>query len=382
MSLPTVLFIINSMSGGGAERVLSRLLSLSERQSAKYHVHLAILDRDEIVYPIPPWVKVHQLNSRGGFLRALLQVRRLDGEIHPKLRVSFLTRANVVNCLIPRRRGTRRIISERINTSMHFAPSAKAQLMRKVVRLTYPLADRVIAVSGGIADDLVKNFGVRRESVCVIPNPVDIAAIRREAATLPVAELPPSFVFSMGRLHVSKNHSLLLRAFARADVPGALVIAGEGPDRDKLKELACTLGIGDRTIFLGFQANPYSVLARANMFVLPSNVEGFPNALVEAMAVGVPVIATNCPDGPAEILARKSIAEVRGLQVAESGILVPLNDVEELIAGMRLMQDPATRADCLEGARRRLQDFDPEKVVGRYWSVFRREMQLASETVG
>src|SRR5206468_6221358 len=124
---------------------------------------------------------------------------------------------------------------------------------------------------------------------------------------------------------------------------GTLVIAGEGPERGSLLQLGRRLGIANRLLLTGFLANPHPLLSRAQTFVLSSNAEGFPNALVEAMSLGVPCIATNCPDGPAEILAGLTREQVSKPLKASCGILVPMRDPEAMGEALRQIQDPKLR---------------------------------------
>lgn len=369
-----VLFVINSMSGGGAERVMSRLLSLSRTEASGLEVALAILDRGPIAYPIPDRIKVWQLDSRGSLWRSVWSLRRLVKRIRPRLRLSFLTRANVANCLVGRFGGEARILSERINTTSHLGRGIRSGITKAIIRNTYPRADKIIAVSAGVAAELIGQYRVAAERVQVVPNPVDIESIRGDAAAPPSINIPDDYVFAMGRLTKSKNQAMLLRAFAAARLPGKLVIAGDGPERSALEALAKELGLADRIVLLGFVDNPYPILARARIFALASDVEGFPNALVEAMALNVPVIATNCPDGPAEILAGKGRDEISELSECDGGILVPCNDPALFAQGLNMLADEPTRSRVLAGAQRRLGEFEPQSVVRRYWQIIRAEM--------
>ena len=139
----------------------------------------------------------------------------------------------------------------------------------------------------------------------------------------------------MGRLCPQKGFDVLLEAFASvaADLPSArLVVLGKGSDREGLLRQAAALGIADRVDFPGWLPNPYALLSRATVFVMSSRYEGFPNALLEAMACGVPAVATDCPSGPSEILE------------GEVGILVPIDDAKGISGALRkILQDPALR---------------------------------------
>ena len=371
---PSILFVINSLAGGGAERVLSRLLALSEPYAERYRISLALLDKVDTAYPIPDFVTVHQLDSRGGFWRSILELRRLVRAADPDLRLSFLTRANVANRFAAPRRAVPWIVSERINTSAHLGTGLRALVVKALVRLTYPRATRVIAVSRGVGEELVRHYGVDRARIDVVANPVDLDAIRAEGAKPDALAIADPFVFAMGRLTGSKNHAMLMRAFARSGLAGRLVIAGEGPDRDALLACAQRLGIADRVDLPGFLANPYATMRRARVFALSSNVEGFPNALVEALALGVPSVATNCPDGPAEILAGKSLAEISGLVVAEAGVIVPVDDDRLLADALKMLFEGPLREAVITGATERIQAFSPRQAVEHYWGIIERAL--------
>jgi N-acetylgalactosamine-N,N'-diacetylbacillosaminyl-diphospho-undecaprenol 4-alpha-N-acetylgalactosaminyltransferase len=371
---PSILFIINSLGGGGAERVVSRLLNLSHCYREHYRISLALLDKVEIAYPIPDFVTVHQLECEGSLYRSIWQLKRLVGRLKPDLRLSFLTRANIANCFASGASAAPWLISERINTSAHLGSGPRGALAKLFVRHTYPRARSAIAVSEGVGEDLIRSFNVSPDRIEVISNPVDLADIRAQAAKADPLGTAEPFIFAMGRLNKSKNHAMLMRGFARAAVPGRLVIAGDGPERESLLGLAQELGIADRVSLPGFIANPYAVMRRARIFALTSNVEGFPNALVEAMALGIPAVATNCPDGPAEILARKRIGEVSGLVIAPAGILVPVNDHILLAQALELLFDGPAREQVVAGANTRVRDYSPRKAVDSYWRIIAREL--------
>lgn len=365
---PKAMFVVNSLAGGGAERVFATLLRASTAQARTHDCVAVLLDRDDEAYALPDWLRVHRLDSRGSLARSTTGLNRIVAAERPDIALSFLTRANVAlaAAMAPRRRPF--IISERVNTTAHLGTGARAFASRAMVRIAYPRAARVIAVSQGVADTLAADFTVRADRIDVIANPVDLDHIT-ELAVAPVADLPPRpYAVAIGRLVDNKNFALAIEAFAASGLPGRLVILGQGPERDALMALGNRLGLGDRLVLPGFAANPYAVLARADFLILSSNAEGFPNALVEALAAGIPAIATDCRSGPAEVLEVRIGAD--GSPASGSGgLLVPVNDVAAMTEALRRMANAGTRTALAAKGTQRVRAFSVEHAVSRYWAV-------------
>lgn len=376
---PKILFIINSLAGGGAERVMTTILANSAHRRDRFDMALALLDEEPAAYPVPDWLPVHRLDCRFGMVRSLLALRRLVGRENPALTLSFLTRANVANGFAMAGRGRPWIVSERINTSVQLGDGPRALVSKALVRAAYPRATRIIAVSQGVGDDLVRNFGAAPGRIDVISNPVDVDAIRRRGAEIPRTSVEPPFVMAMGRLVEKKNFAMLIDAFARAAIPGRLVIAGEGPLAGALERQAGRLGIADRVLFPGFLDNPHALLARASAFALSSNAEGFPNALVEALALDVPVVATNCADGPAEILAGADRHAIAPPLEGMAGLIVPPDDADAFAQALRDVSRPDVRDRLVAGGRRRVADYSISRAVDRYWQAIDQALAAAAE---
>jgi N-acetylgalactosamine-N,N'-diacetylbacillosaminyl-diphospho-undecaprenol 4-alpha-N-acetylgalactosaminyltransferase len=340
------------------------LLRHSEPMRARYDIILGLLDREPAAYTPPDWVDVRELDCGGSMLASIKQVRALHAAIRPDVALSFLNRANVANVLAARGAC---VISERSNASAHL-PGLRNLPARTLVRWTYRRADKVIAVSAGVADDLEQNFGVPSSKLVSIANPIDVEAITAKAAGHAGFMAGGDYVLAVGRLVKSKNFELLIRAYAQAGLKEQLVILGEGGERPSLEALAREVGVADRVMLPGFMANPYPLMRRAKLFVLSSNDEGFPNALVEAMALGTPVIATNCASGPSEILAESTRDCVTGVAFAQYGVLTPTNDVASMVQALRAMDAPR-RADYAARAAARARAFGPEIAAERYWRV-------------
>lgn len=364
-----ILFVINSLAGGGAERVMTTLLRHSTPWRARYAMALALLDEEPAAYEPPDWIEVHRLDTGFRLSAGVARLRALVLRTRPHLIVSFLTRANVAAVAAAAGTGIPVVVSERVNTLAHLPAGLSGLAGRAMVRLAYPRAGHVIAVSQGVADGLAARFAVPKERMSVLSNPVDGAAIRARAAA-PAPDVPKApYVVAMGRLVPNKNFALLIDAFAASGVPGRLLILGEGPERGALERRIADLGLADRILLPGFSDNPFPAIAAAHAYVLPSNAEGFPNGMVEAMTLGVPVVATDCPSGPSEILAERAPGQTAGLDVAAHGLLVPCDDRAALAEGLRRLQDPALRDRYAEAAGRRARDFAVDAAVARYWAV-------------
>lgn len=371
---PKVLFVINSLAGGGAERVMATLLRNSEEWAGRYEIRLAILDEDSRAFALPGWLKVEQLDCRGRTISSIAGLDRLVGKFDPAITVSFLTRANLATGIAMFRRRRPWIVSERTSTPAHLGSARRQRVTKLMMRLIYPRAARVIAVSAGIAAELSESSGADRKKIDVIANPVDIRAIEEAANAATDLAIDQPYVMALGRLVSVKNFALLIRGFAKADLPCRLVIAGDGPEREPLLRLATDLGIADRLVMPGWLGNPYPALLDARLFALTSNIEGFPNALVEALALGVPAVATNCLSGPAEILARTEAGLVTGITVAEGGILSPVGDVESYAEALRTAFAEPLRARLSVAARARASDYAAAPITREYWNVIERAL--------
>lgn len=209
------------------------------------------------------------------------------------------------------------------------------------LRALYRRADGYVAVSRGIADDLVDGLGVARERVHVLPNPTvtpELASAATRSSGHPWLDQPGDpVILAAGGLRQQKDFQTLLRAFAqvRERQRARLVILGEGRQRGRLEALSRRLGVGADVDLPGWTANPHAYMARASLFVLSSRWEGSPNVLVEALSLGVPVVATDCVSGPREILGEDG-----------PGVLVPVADPQALARAMRLVlaQPPVAAA--------------------------------------
>lgn len=365
------LFLINSLIGGGAERVMCTLLRHSTAEREEFDIALALLDVEFQAYEPPDWVDLRRLDCGKSLPRSVLAVRKLMAEFKPDVTMSFLTRSNIANVLNAR---VPCVISERANTGAHQNDGLRGLVSQTSIRLLYPRATRVISVSDGVGQELVERYGVPRNRAVTIPNPVDADAIAAQAQQAPELDIGGPYVLGAGRLVKAKNFELLIRAFAQTGDTRKLVIIGQGPERDALQALAQECGIADRLILPGFIKNPYPLMKAADLFVLPSNSEGFPNALVEAMSLGVPVVSVNCRSGPSEVLAEAARETITGFTLAPHGIIIPPNDVAAMVEALRRMNDAELRRAYGLKAAARARAFSAMAAKDRYWAVIRDAM--------
>ena len=305
------LAVMISFSGdGGVERMVTNLCA-----EFAQHVQvdlLALKAEGRHVSRIPPQVNLIQLKARHSW-SSVGEVADYLRRVQPDALLVAKDRAGRPAIKARRRAGASMPLWIRLGTNLSAALERKSALSRWLrvtpMRRLYPLADGVVAVSEGVRQDTVAVTRLPPERIVVIRNPVITPTLAQQAAepaphpwlvdkTVPV-------IVGMGRLTRQKDFPTLLRAFAaiQAQRPSRLMLLGEGGDRSALQTLAAELGVLDHVSFAGFQKNPYSWLSRADLFVLSSAWEGSPNALTEALALGVPCVSTRCPSGPDELLA-------------------------------------------------------------------------------
>lgn len=356
---PRLALFLPSLRGGGAERMF---ITLANGFAARGYAVDVVLCRAEGPYlkEVSASVRVIDL-CVSGVARALPRLARYLRNERPLSLLSGLRHANIV-ALLARRLAkvpTRIVVSER-NTFSAATGSRLHRLMGVLMRVTYPGASEVTAVSQGVADDLSKAVGLPLERIKVLYNPVVTADLLAQAE-LPlehewVRASDSPIILGAGRLAPQKDFETLLRAFAcvRNHRPARLAILGDGPEREQLEHLALQLGCRDDVLLPGFQKNPFSWMRHAGVFVLSSAWEGLPGVLIQAMACGAPVVSTDCPSGPDEILEK-----------GRWGALVPVGDVEAMARKIESVLD----ADTLPDAKRRAMDFEAEVAIDRHLEV-------------
>lgn len=303
---------------------------------------------DELLSSVPPGVRVVDLNAR----RSMTSVPALAGYLRrqrPLALISGAIQTNVAAVVARRLAGVpvRLVLTEHnyIALTTRHAPTWRGRMTPHFVRMFYPHADRIVAVSQGVADELARVAALERGRIQVIYNPVlapGLESLSREPLEHPWFRAgEPPVILAVGRLTRAKDYPTLLDAFAllHRQRSARLLILGEGEERPALEAQIARLGLGQDAVLAGMVANPYRHMRRAALFVLSSRFEGLPTVLIEALAVGAPVVATDCTSGPAEILGTREG-------------LVPVEDPPALARAMaEALQRPPLRSPSLERFR-------------------------------
>ncbi|HEX2795478.1 MAG TPA: glycosyltransferase [Immundisolibacter sp.] len=348
--------IFASFSGaGGVERMLLNLAA--GIRDAGYGVDLLTIRRDSRhLTELPAGVRHLPLPGGHAWTAMPALVRYLRRE-PPAALLAAKDRANRAAVLARALAGRSMPLGLRLGTHLGGVRGARRTLGDRLRGAVYRRANAVIVVSQAMADDLIPRFGLPPQRLRVIRNPVltpGLASRAQAPCPHPWLQDGTPVIVGMGRFTRQKDFPTLLRAFAglRAQRPARLVLLGEGGGQADCAALAASLGIADAVLLPGFVANPHAWLARAQLFVLSSRWEGSPNALAEALALGVPSVATDCLSGPRELLAD-----------GRYGPLVPVGDAPALGAAMA-----ATLAAPLPAAtlRQAVRDYRQDTAAAAY----------------
>lgn len=368
MDKKVILFVISSLKrGGGAEKVAAEVAE-SLKKAGNRVDFLTFYDAGD-VYPFPgeyqclyetisrnPAKNLWKLLSRA---HAIARYSRLIGAGKC---ISFMEEANFPNILakIVFWNQARTIIS--IRQSQRFIPSF-FQLIGKIL---YPFTDHIVTVSEDEKINLIENYGIKDEKITTIYNGVNLEKIKRlQDEPLGLNDdifKDDTFSFiTIGRLTRQKNYPLLIKAFAQihAEYPETrLLIIGEGEMKEELQKLSTSTDYSG-VCFLWKKANVFPFLRRSNAFILASLWEGFPNVLIEAMACGLPVISTDCPTGPKEILDN-----------GKYGFLIESNNESELYEAMKkLIVDKESRDILSRQSLVRIQDYTLDKMMKKWQEI-------------
>lgn len=342
-----------SLVYGGAERVLTNLVNhFSQKHEV---VFVTLLHRDQIPYPINENVTVVNGLEFGPKIQAIFKLRKLIRGEKPDVILSFLTHVNITTLIAGFSTGVPIVVSERND------PSKEKSRIRRVLRdITYLFADGIV-----FQTEDAKNYyrSVYRKRSAVIPNPIYVSAENIQY----VCQKRKKEIVAVGRLSEQKNFGMLIHAcepVLRRHPDFSLVIYGEGPLRGQLEELIQELEMEGRVCLYGQTSELHTLIRDSELFVMPSNYEGMPNALMEAMALGLCCVSTDCPVGGPRMLIDSGV----------NGWLIPVGDRDALSRKiLELLDDGEERKALGEEARKIIQTFSPERVY-QEWELYLRKV--------
>ncbi len=358
-----IAILLPDLRGGGAERVN---LELAREFTRFDHRVIFVLMRaqGELLAEIQADCDIVDLGAPR-IRQAYRPLRRWLKTQKPDVLLAGIWPLTVLAVMAAAGLGCRVVVSDHNVLSKQYERWGKLQnlFLRLSIRLAYPRAAARVGVSEGVARDIEALGSLRAGSVEVIHNPIPPAS---DGTAEGIAHAEASWqpdkgkrILTVGSFKAVKNHPMLLRAFARLaeETDAQLILLGDGKMRSDLERLTIILGIADRVVMPGFVSDPSPYYRTADLFVLSSDIEGFGNVIVEALACGTPVVSTDCPSGPAEIL-----------DGGRYGALVPVGDETALVEAMRA----ELLAEHIPGRLRgRARDFAPEIAAARYLDLLR-----------
>jgi glycosyltransferase involved in cell wall biosynthesis len=358
MTKKRITFFLDALHGGGAEKAVVNMLQGLSKKDFILDLVLAKLEGPYLDM-VPKEVNIVDLGT-GRAIKSIFPLASYLRQNKPWALIANMGHVNVVAAISTElsKISTRLVLVEQNNISAHPSTLLRAKLIKPLAKWLYPRADVVAGVSVGVARDIEYQYALAEGSAKVINNPVVDEELFVKAKASP--EHPwfedsqiPVFL-AVGRLTEQKDFSNLLQAFAllKAKRTARLIILGEGEDRAKLETEIRSLGIVEDVLMPGFVANPYAYMSHASALVLSSREEGLPTVLIEAMGCGCPVVSTNCPSGPDEIL-----------DSGRYGVLVPVANSPALSEAMLQVLDSHISQEVLiERARY----FSTDKVVAKF----------------
>jgi len=317
-----VVFITSSLSSGGAERVISELSNYFSQH--KIDVYILLISQNQIEYDLCDNIKIiplcNEIKYKSGILaiiNRIYKIRKYVNNISPDVVFSFLSDINIYSCIALGISKHKLIVSERNDPKN----DPRSPVKRMLRYLTYNLADGYVFQTQQAKEYFPKRIQKKSK---VIPNPL------KKNLPMPYKGIRKKTIVAVGRLENQKNYPLLFEAFddfSKEFPDYNLVVYGDGSKRAQLEELIINMGLKDKIILKGIVQNFHEDIKDAAMYVMTSNFEGMPNALMEAMAIGLPCISSNCPCGGPALL----------INHMENGLLFDVGDKEELVKYMKLI---------------------------------------------
>ncbi len=331
----TIVLAIFTLQGNGAERFA---LTLAKGLIDAGHEAHIVYFKNIIDLPIPEGVKLHffdyqKYRAIPKFMRASFAAKAFDRFVIKNIGIPDLVLSNLfpVDFILSKSQLPNVHLVIHNTTSLEYGERLEG--MKKQLDKVY-LAKPCVAVSKGVEKDFIEIFG-SKSRITTIYNPIDVEqVVSTSNEYIPDIEKP--YIVNVGKFKQQKRHDILIKAYAKANVQEKLVLVGTGELLEASKKLVKDLGIEDKVIFTGFKKNPYPYIKHAKLMVVSSDFEGFSIAILEALALGTPIISTDCPSGPSEVLEGQQLVPVRNID--EMAIKIKLATSDPILFKVNLGQ--------------------------------------------
>lgn len=354
-------FYLSNLKGGGAQRTVVNILRYINKE--KFEPELILLDYDEEhAYSnlIPEDINIYNLNTRGRY--SILKISKLIKERKPD--ICFATLPQVCKAVMIGHKLSGSNSKTIFRETTYRNKDQMSFFSFRILKTAYNYCSHNISLTKGVKEQMIKNYDLLIEKVTTIYNPIDIENIKKKITEHKFREKDNFTIIACGRLAKVKNFSLLIKAskiLKNRDYNDIKInIMGKGRLENELKNLINELNVSDMVSLLGFKRNPFQYMSESDLFILSSLWEGFGHVIVESMASGTPVLSTDCPYGPKEILVDN-----------EYGWLVPNDDAEAIAEKIiDIYNNPADLEAKKDKAIERAKDFDASNIVKQYEKLF------------
>lgn len=381
-----IVLFTSSLSQGGAEKVLT---SVSLNLPIEYQKTIVVYDDSRVDYEYDGNLVTLKARSSNNillkfktFYYRVKEMKDIKKQNNVDVAISFLDSPNFVNLFS--KSNEKVIVSVRNFKSVN-KKNLYDKIFKLAMKLFYNKADTIVAVSNLIKHDLINNYGILEDKIAVINNPYNVTQIKKmsdeEISEMKQQVFKNPTLINVGRFNKQKGqrHLINIVGVLRKSIPNIqLIFLGEGPMEEELKKQVEVLDLKENIHFWGFKKNPYKYISKADIFVFPSLHEGFPNALVEAMACGTPVISSDCKSGPREILAPGTdvFSQTKESERANYGVLMPVieENKEELIniwssEIVKLLNDKRTLKKYSNLGIDRAKEFSIDKTIQQWIEI-------------
>ena len=331
----TIVLAIFTLQGNGAERFA---LTLAKGLIDAGHEAHIVYFKNIIDLPIPEGVKLHffdyqKYRAIPKFMRASFAAKAFDRFVIKNIGIPDLVLSNLfpVDFILSKSQLPNVHLVIHNTTSLEYGERLEG--MKKQLDKVY-LAKPCVAVSKGVEKDFIKVFG-SKSRITTIYNPIDVEQVVSTANEY-IPDIEKPYIVNVGKFKLQKRHDILIKAYAKANVQEKLVLVGTGDLLEASKKLVKDLEIEDKVIFTGFKKNPYPYIKHAKLMVVSSDFEGFSIAILEALALGTPIISTDCPSGPSEVLEQQQLVPVRNID--EMAIKIKLATLDPSLFKVNLHQ--------------------------------------------